>query len=215
MDPKEIGKIVRYAREQKKLSQEQVAEVVGGGQSTIGRIENGDFKRPPATLSAIAQLLGIDPAEFKLDLPLPAPGSLVRSPLGADELKVYASAEGGPGEIILSTDPVDMIPRPSIVANIKEAYGLIITGTSMWPEYRHGETAIVNPLLPFQPGEIHIFYAEREGAARASIKELRRATDEKWFVSQHNPPDGKPKDFTLARREWRWAHRVLGKYSRR
>ncbi|MGY3527255.1 helix-turn-helix domain-containing protein [Bradyrhizobium sp. USDA 4452] len=218
MDTIEIGKKIREARENRKLSQEEVAEVVGGGQSTIGRIESGDWKRIPSALPAIAKMLGLSLEELDpqlAGLPAPSPGSIVSRVLGEEDFKVYASAEGGPGEIILSTDPIEVIPRPSVVANIREAYGLIITGTSMYPEFRHGETAIVNPLLPFQPGEVHIFYAEREGAARASIKELRRATADNWLVTQHNPPDGKPKDFSLPRREWRWVHRVLGKYSRR
>jgi transcriptional regulator with XRE-family HTH domain len=218
MDTIEIGKRIRDARELKGLSQEDVAEVVGGGQSSIGRIENGEWKRLPSALPAIVQLLGMKMEELDPEfagVPPPGPGSFVSRVLGNEDFKVYASAEGGPGEIILSTDPIEVIPRPSVVANIREAYGLIITGTSMWPEYRHGETAIVNPLLPFQPNEVHIFYAEREGAARASIKELRRATPDNWLVSQHNPPEGKSKDFSMPRREWRWVHRVLGKYSRR
>lgn len=220
MDAKEVGLRIRNARELKGLSQEEVAESVGGGQSTIGRIESGDFKRMPSVLPAVARLLEIpmddlDPELAGIAPPPPPPGSVVHRVLGAEDFKVYASAEGGPGEIILSTDPIEIIPRPSIVTNIREAYGLIITGTSMWPEYRHGETAIVNPLLPFQPGEVHIFYAEREGAARAAIKELRRATPDNWLVSQHNPPEGAKKDFSMSRKEWQWAHRVLGKYSRR
>lgn len=218
MDTKEIGKRIRDARELKGISQEDVAEVVGGGQSTIGRIEAGDFKRLPSVLPAVVRMLGLNMDELDPQLagiPPAPPGSMVTRVLGDEDFKVYASAEGGPGEILLSTDPIEVIPRPSVVANIREAYGLIITGTSMFPEFRHGETAIVNPLLPFQPGEVHIFYAEREGAARASIKELRRATADNWLVTQHNPPEGKAKDFSMPRREWRWIHRVLGKYSRR
>lgn len=218
MDTVEIGKRLRDARERRGMSQEEVAEVVGGGQSTVGRIEAGEWKRVPATLGTMAKLYGISLGDLDPELngaPAPSPGSIVPKVLGADDFKVYTSAEGGPGEIILSTDPIEVIPRPSVVANIREAYGLIITGTSMFPEFRHGETAIVNPLLPFQPGEVHIFYAEREGAARASIKELRRATADNWLVTQHNPPEGKSKDFAMPRKDWRWAHRVLGKYSRR
>lgn len=174
------------------MTQEQVAEIVGGGQSTIGRIETGNFKRIPDVLPALAKLVGVNLAD-EMARAATLPGAMVSNILGDEDFKVYASAEGGPGEIILSTDPIEVIPRPSVVANIREAYGLIITGTSMFPEFRHGETAIVNPLLPFQPGEVHIFYAEREGAARASIKELRRATTDNWLVSQHNPPGAKLK----------------------
>lgn len=218
MDTIEIGRKLRDLRERSGKSQEEVGEIVGGGQSTVGRIEQGLWKRIPEALGKMAQLYGITLESLDPDLAgstPPPPGSVIPRVLGAEDFRVYASVEGGPGEIILSTDPIEVIPRPSVVANIREAYGLIITGTSMFPEFRHGETAIVNPLLPFQPGEVHIFYAEREGAARASIKELRRATNDSWLVTQHNPPDGKPKDFALPRREWRWVHRVLGKYSRR
>lgn len=218
MDSIEIGKQIREARENKGMSQEEVAEIVGGGQSTIGRIEAGDFKRIPSVLPALARLVGLTMEQLDPEfagLPAAPPGSIIPHIFGNEDFKVYASAEGGPGEILISTDPIEVIPRPSIVTNIREAYGLIITGTSMFPEFRHGETAIVNPLLPFQPGEVHIFYAEREGAARASIKELRRATEDNWLVTQHNPPEGREKDFAMPRREWRWAHRVLGKYSRR
>lgn len=216
MDSVAIGQKLRDKRELLGLSQEQVCEALDWsiGQSTLGRIENGEFKRLPSALPALAAYLQITLDELDRELVQPG-GTIISNVLGRDDFKVYASVEGGPGEIILSTDPIEVIARPSIVANIREAYGLIITGTSMWPEYRHGETAIINPLLPFQPGEVHIFYAEHEGVVRASIKELRRATIDDWLVSQHNPPEGHPKDFSLPRKDWRLAHRVLGKYSRR
>lgn len=219
MDTHSIGSQISEARKLRGLSQEQVAEAIDIGQSTLDRIEKGDFKRIPSKLHALATYLGLVYEELDPELGgavAPPPGAMIRQVLGTrDEFKVFASAEGGPGEIIISTDPVDFMPRPSIVANVREAYGLIITGTSMFPEFRHGETAIVNPLLPIQPGEVHVFYAEREGTARATIKELRRQTEDSWLVTQHNPPEGRPKDFPLKRKDWRWAHRVLGKYSRR
>jgi phage repressor protein C with HTH and peptisase S24 domain len=107
------------------------------------------------------------------------------------------------------------MPRPAPLVHVKESYGLIITGTSMEPEFRQGDTALVNPHLPRIVGEAYIFYAEREGQARASIKQLRRETTDKWHVYQHNPPEGMKHDLTLSRREWQWAHRVVGSYKRR
>jgi phage repressor protein C with HTH and peptisase S24 domain len=85
----------------------------------------------------------------------------------------------------------------------------------MEPEYKGGEMAIVEPSMPLVSGEVYIFYAEQHGEARATIKHLRRVTAERWLVSQHNPPDGMSKDFTLSRREWSVAHRVTGKFTRR
>lgn len=213
MTPKEIGKVIRDELDRKKLAQEAFAEEIGIGQSTMSRIILGQFKRMPSELPRICAKLG---------LPLPdldgkASGAAPRIPrqtIGDRDFPVYASAEGGPGEIIRSTDPIDFIPRPSPVAHVKEAYGMVVTGTSMWPECRPGETLLVNPLLPVLGDEVHIFYSEIEGEARASVKHLRRATPTEWLVTQHSPPKGKTKDFALSRREWRWAHRVFGKYSR-
>jgi hypothetical protein len=39
-------------------------------------------------------------------------------------------------------------------------------------------------------GEVHVFYSELQGEARATIKHLRRATATEWLVTQHNPPKG-------------------------
>ena len=64
-------------------------------------------------------------------------------------------------------------------------------------------------------GEVYVFYAERAGEARATIKHLRRSNAEKWLVSQWNQPAGQDNDFALSRKDWQWAHRVIGKYSRR
>jgi phage repressor protein C with HTH and peptisase S24 domain len=133
---------------------------------------------------------------------------------GAD-FPVYASAEGGPGQIIRSADPVDWVPRPMQLANVKGAYGLLVTGESMEPEFRAGQTALVDPSLPHIGGEVYIFYTELDGEARATIKYLRGYSADQWRVSQWNPPEGMKSDFNLARREWRIAHRVIGKYSRR
>lgn len=215
MEPVEIGVLVREARERKKWSQEELADRAGGiGQSTIDRIEKGQFKRMPSSLPQICAALGVPLPDYG---PAPAaPGSVLprTAIFGERNFPVYAAAQGGPGEIIVHTDPIDFIPRPGPLQHVREAYGLVITGTSMFPEYRPGETALVNPRLPIISGENYVFYAEKEGEARATIKGLRRATEAEWQVEQHNPPRGQPKEFTLPRRDWRWAHRLVGKHAR-
>lgn len=213
MEPVEIGTLIREAREAKGWSQEDLAVRAGRiGQSTIGRIENGEFKRMPSNLPAICDAL---------DIPLPMTGAVPAVPgieiprarvLGDRDFPVHTAAEGGPGEIIVETDPIDFIPRPGNVQYVREAYGLVITGTSMVPEFRPGQIAVINPRLPVMPGEIYIFYAEREGEARATIKELKRISEKEWRVEQHNPPHGKSKELALPRKDWRWAHMVVGKH---
>ena len=218
MTEMEPGEIIRRRREQLGWSQAQLGNRVGISQPAIKKIEAGD-SRHSKFLPKIAQVLAIPLAELDLSLTgEPAQASEVMPAariLGERDFAVHASAEGGPGQIIVSHEAVDFMARPAPLIHVRDSYGLLITGTSMEPEYRQGDTALVDPHLPVIPGEVYIFYAEKAGEARATIKVLRRAGADKWFLSQHNPPDGGTKDFTLTRREWQWAHRVIGKYSRR
>ncbi len=93
---------------------------------------------------------------------------------------------------------MDYAPRPVPLAQVPRAYGLLVVGSSIWPEYREGDPALIHPHLPHVGGEVYVFYAEKEGEARASIKLLRRASPSEWLVSQHNPA----RDFSLPRAEW-------------
>jgi transcriptional regulator with XRE-family HTH domain len=216
-DAVEPGEIIRRKREELGWSQAQLGNRVGISQPAIKKIEAGD-SRHSKFLPKIAQVLAIPLSDLDLSLsgvvaaPENAPPARI---LGERNFPVHASAEGGPGQIIVSHEPVDFMARPAPLIHVRDSYGLLITGTSMEPEYRQGDTALVDPHLPVIQGEVYIFYAEKAGEARATIKFLRRATTDKWLLSQHNPPEGTAKDFTLTRREWQWAHRVIGKYSRR
>jgi transcriptional regulator with XRE-family HTH domain len=216
-DTVEPGEIIRRKREELGWSQAQLGNRVGISQPAIKKIEAGD-SRHSKFLPKIAQVLAIPLSDLDLSLsgvvaaPENAPPARI---LGERNFPVHASAEGGPGQIIVSHEAVDFMARPAPLIHVRDSYGLLITGTSMEPEYRQGDTALVDPHLPVIQGEVYIFYAEKAGEARATIKFLRRATTDKWLLSQHNPPEGTAKDFTLTRREWQWAHRVIGKYSRR
>lgn len=208
----EPGPRIRDARRQKGWSQADLAKKVGVSQVAIKKIE-ANTTRQSKFLPKIALELGLDLAELDPSLKSGnegAPVNELRPFHGRLDFPIYASAEGGPGEIIRSPDPVDWQPRPQPLAHVRNAYGLYVVGDSMAPEYRPGDIALINPNLPIIGDEVYIFYAEKDGEARATIKHLRRASVDKWLVSQHN----KPRDFELNKREWQWAHRVIGKYSR-
>jgi phage repressor protein C with HTH and peptisase S24 domain len=196
------------------LSQAELAKRVGVRQNTIAAIESGATTRT-RFLPDIARALAVTVDE--LDPPEQAgavPAMLQPPPMyGPRDFPVYSSAEGGPGEIIRSSEAIDWVPRPA-PAQTPDAYCMLISGDSMSPEFRPGDSAIVNPKLPIVGGEVYVFYRELKGEARATIKHLRRQTADSWLVTQHNPPPGQKADFALSRREWQWAHRVIGKYSR-
>jgi phage repressor protein C with HTH and peptisase S24 domain len=214
------GERIRRAREARSWSQAHLARRVGISQPAIGKIE-ADETQLSKFMPRIAQVLEIPIAE--LDAGLSEPSTPAYLPdtipehrlLGDRDFPIFASAEGGEGQIIMSTDPVDFMPRPAPVLAVKGPYGLYVVGESMVPEYRPGDIAIVNPHLPVIGDEVYIFYAERDGQGRATIKHLRRASRDAWQVRQWNPPAGMKADFTLSRKEWTVCHRVIGKYSRR
>lgn len=229
-DEPSVGGIIKTTREAKNLSQADLGKLIGVSQPTIEKIESGATRRSKF-LPLIAAQLGLplellDPSlaamnEARAGLAQPAhPPVLTVIPrddlVGNDrDFAIHASAEGGPGQIIVSSDPIDYAARPEPLKHVRAAYGLLISNTSMVPEYRPGDTALVHPHLPVIADEVYIFYGEIDGEVRAAVKYLRRATPTDWHVTQWNPPPGEQRDFKLARKEWQQAHRVVGKFSRR
>src|ERR1700752_622095 len=111
------GDVIRLAREQRGWSQDLLAKRVGVSQPAIKKIEDGD-PRQSKFLAKIAQVLALDLALLDPSLngsPAPAVPDVVRGSQleGARDFPLYASAEGGPGQIIISSDPVDFLPRPA------------------------------------------------------------------------------------------------------
>jgi transcriptional regulator with XRE-family HTH domain len=188
MDPKDIGRIIRAARE-RGLSQAQLGRLIGVKQQSLDAIEKGDTQRSKF-LPEIVRELEI-PQATSACRQNPAATGHGRGGLALSnrDFRIFTAAEGGPGEIIRSTDPIDWWPRPIEVQHVKGAYGMYIVGESMVPEFEPGHVAVVNPNLPHVGGKSYIFYAEDEaGQARATVKRLRRASADTWFVTQHNPP---------------------------
>lgn len=216
MDPKEIGQKIKAAREARGLSQAQFGALIGVKQASIFSIEAGDTKRSKF-LPEIIQELGIPPEDVGLPkeraaAPVQVNLPPVADPYGKKDFAIYSAAEGGPGEVIRSEEPVDWWPRPIEVAQVKGAYGMYIVGESMEPEFEPGQVAVINPNLPLIAGKPYIFYAETEsGVVRATVKRLRKQTDEGWHVKQHNPPQGMKNDFVLSRKLWKVAHRIVGR----
>lgn len=214
------GEIIQKARESRNWSQKDLAGRVGISQPAIKKIEDGETLHSKF-LPKIAQILELDLALLDLSLAgaatpalptLPAGTVPVGNPYADKDFPIYTAAEGGPGEIIRSPDPIDWWPRPIEVQRVTGAYGMYIVGTSMAPEFEEGQVAVVNPNLPHVANKPYLFYAETDhGTVRATVKRLRRQTADAWHVTQHNPPEGQKSDFTLTKNLWRIAHRIVGR----
>ena len=207
-------KAVRAAREALSLSQEQLAKKAGVSQTTIDKIERGETKRSRFIFS-IAGALQVLPFALDPDLDL-GPGGRVNfsaalTSVRDDKLPVFGAAEGGPGNLIVNTTPLEMIERPQILSHCGNAYAIYIVGESMLPEFEPGDRVFVDPSMPIINGVSCVFYTGDPSGEMATIKRLERKTDAAWTVQQWNPQ----REFELDRDEWPRVHRTVGKWNRR
>lgn len=174
---------------------------------------------PESARHGLAPLLGVSPDDLRSSAPPTGGGRLegdVRS-AGAlraverADLPVYASAEGGGGAIIITSEPIDYVRRPEPLLSVRDGYGCYVLGDSMSPAYEQGDLLLVHPGRPVRPGDDCVFVRDQpDGAQHALVKRLLRMTAEKWRVRQFNPA----KDFDLDRGQWQKVQLIVGKYSR-
>lgn len=132
---------------------------------------------------------------------------------GERDLKVFAAVEGGPGVMVVSTDPIETVPRPWYMKDVRDGYAVLVVGESMVPAFKPGDMAIVNPRLPALRGQdVILIGGEHEGEFRASIKHLEGSDAKVWRLRQYNPPRGEKGELAWPKKDWPKALRVVGKY---
>jgi len=203
--------VARY-RKERGLSQEELARRIGVRQNTIAAIESGLTKKskylPDIARVLEVPLFDLDAGEGAHRTPTIPGADLV----GARDLPLYATVEAGEGAVVMSSDPVDEVRRPALLATVKGAYGVIVSGESMVPALRPGDTALIHPHLPPKVEDICLFISEKNGEFIATIKEYVGQTKDHWKVKRYKPEE---KEFTLRKSEWQTCHVSVGRYSRR
>jgi len=175
---------------------------------------------PEAARHGLAPLLGVSPDDLRSTAAPPGAGGRLEGDLrmagplrAADraDLPVFASAEGGGGAIIITSEPIDYVRRPEPLLSVRDGYGCYVIGDSMSPAYEQGDLLLVHPGRPVRPGDDCVFVRDQgDGTQQALVKRLLRTTPEKWRVRQFNPA----KDFDLDRSQWQKVQLIVGKYSR-
>jgi len=210
-DMESIGTRVKSKRNALGWNQEKLAKEAGVSQGTIDKIEN-DRSQKSKFLPEVFVALGLPLEDLasKSDISK----TLGMMPLTAKPshmTPIFGTAEGGNGNIQITTDPVEYIPTPHPLANVPGAYAVIVSGESMVPSFRPGDIALVHPYMPPRPAVDVILYKNREdGDSMVIIKHLSRLKPDKWILEQWNPA----KSLELSRTEWPRCHVVIGKYSK-
>ncbi|WP_142627492.1 S24 family peptidase [Rhizobium sp. P007] len=204
-------------------NEEALAALAGVGQSSVNRWANGGNIRGnhllrlmelarsvPSAASIIADVTDVA-SHNEGFTPTVVPG---RELVGEKNLPVFAAAMGGEGHQIVTFDAIDYVKRPSILENVKDAYGVYIVGESMTPAFEPGDMALVHPHLPPARDKNVVLYHVPpfgHGEAEAIVKRLVRWSDRDWHLKQYNPSI----EFTESRADWKWCHRIVGKYEAR
>lgn len=173
-------------------TQAALATYLGKSKDSVSRLLNNQRGLDVDELEQIKSFFGDDK---------PAEPAFVRIPVFG-----YA-ALGGEDRIALASDQVlEMIELPYGLAR-PDAFGVRLTGESMYPRLRSGELVVAEPgLAPVRNGEVLVELQDGTGL----VKEYRGQKDGFLFLWQYNPEDEVRIPLTRVRRiiaAWPWRRR--------
>jgi phage repressor protein C with HTH and peptisase S24 domain len=206
MDSKEIGAVIRAARERRDLSQAKLGAMIGVKQASIQAVETGDTARSKF-LPEIARALQIPPADVGLpssDPPAEAkvaqeamPGpDLAPSDIGARDVPVLGTAMGGTSadergvDFWLSGEVENHVARPKGLARASNVFCLYIGGDSMEPRFEERDMVFVQKTMPGIGDDCVIeLHPPIDGGDHPTfIKRMVRRNQTFITVKQYNPP---------------------------
>lgn len=192
--------ITRF-RTERGLSQQALADLVGCGQSDIAKLESGGKRSTIDWMVRIAPHLGVGPKDLLPPAPGDAPlfklpggdvaiGSRSAPALnprdGREMIPVRSAARGGEQEMFLHDGPIDWVPRPYSLLNVRDPYALYMVGESMMPRFRPGQRLYVNPHRPITAGYGAVVTKTNNAVM---VKEYVRKTNSALFLRQYNPDE--------------------------
>lgn len=192
---------LKTIRTRRGVTQEALGEALGYHYTTINRVEN----RPelsPAWVRRLARYFDVSESEL-IGVPV---GNNDNEPRTDRRIPVYGLAAGAVrGHLTLSPDPVEWVRAMPGIANVRDAYAMIVTGSSMEPRYLPGEIIYLHPHRPPRPGDhIAIQEMDKDGVS-VSLKRFERMTETHLITTQYNPPA----EVRFLRSRIQAVHRVL------
>ncbi len=193
---------IREYRKARGWSLQKLADAARTSKSQIDKLEKGLRRLTVDWMVRLARPLGCDPRDL-----LPSSDPKIRacvpvSPTGA--LPVFALKRGKKQEMFLTREAVDKVPRPPMLAHVKDAYALYVVDKSMVPMYRPRQLLFVNPYKPPAPGN-GVIVVLNDGAV--SIREFVAQKQDSVVVRAHHPSR---RDATLALASIAAIHAIAG-----
>ena len=133
---------LKYVRQERKMSQQELANKIGADRSTISRWENNEIETPLDMAIKIADVFNIPYHDFfGKDLKFDN-AEVIDVNSDIIKIPVYGTIKAGI-PIESQTDIIDYVDIPrSWTKGGKEFYGLKVSGDSMFPKYQDEDTVI-------------------------------------------------------------------------
>lgn len=145
---KYIGNKIRSFREQKNLTQEEVAEYLNTTPQTISRYEIGDRKTNQDILFKLAEYFRVSINDFFPPLSFDN-ASLIDVQTDTIQIPVLSTIKAGTA-IEAQTDIIEYVDIPKEwIKGGKSYYGLKISGDSMYPKYNEDDIVIFEHIEDF------------------------------------------------------------------
>ncbi|CDG47865.1 LexA family protein [Serratia symbiotica] len=164
-----VGQRIKRLREALKISQAELAARCGwASQSRIGNYETGSRKVKVEDAVVIASVLDVSPGELLFG----TPDNAVFIKQQGREIPLVSYVQAGTfTEIENVLSPEGVLDTIIFNENISElGFALRVKGDSMEPEFREGDTIIIDPAVNPLPGE---FVVAKNGDHEATFKKYR------------------------------------------
>lgn len=195
-----------------KISQADIKRATGAGKATISSWVKGDTKPSGEYASKLAAYL-----RCNTDWLLTGAGSMNNAPserltpLGTERVDVDHAmngevpviswvAAGNWAEVMPTTldDVIDWIPKPAHLSDM--AFGLVVRGRSMWPEFKPDEIVYVEPnITPWDLKDGDLVIVQYNDDTEATFKQLVMGNGyDDMYLKPLNPdwPDQKMQPMT-------------------
>lgn len=152
---------LKAARKAKRLTQIEVANIIGLSQSSYSYWENSDVKIEPSALSKLAELFGVT-VDYLI--------GVNDNPQASISIPVLGAVPAGiPLEAVEEIVDWEEIPA-AMTAGGREYFALQVTGDSMWPDYLEGDVVIVRKSPICESGDVCVVYVNGYDATLKQVK---------------------------------------------
>lgn len=165
-----VGTEIRRRRKALKLTLEDIVERVGSDTGNLSRIETGKQGASEDMLRKIAQALGCTVADLFAGAELPS--NVTAVPIGTRRIPLISCVQAG--AMTEAVDPYALGDASEWMLTDLElsqnAFALRIKGDSMLPEFREGDTVVIDPAIHPLPGD---YVVAKNGENEATFKKYR------------------------------------------